>query len=112
MIKRMDITSAIGNPMKVLFVPANEQRPNFPDAQPVKGALIEFYDGRYPHTPDGQFICEYYTETLLESSSRYSDAGLSLHGGEPDWAITGRTKKLVLEWVLYHFWNGSCSSIT
>lgn len=99
MIKRMDITSATGNPMKVLFVPANEQRPNFPDAQPVKGALIEFYDGRYPHTPDGQFICEYYTDTFVDSSR---DSGLDLQGGEPDWSINAPTKNLIMEWIYYH----------
>ena len=100
MIKRIDITGVQGTPMRALLVPADEVRPNHPDATPAKEALVEFYDGRYPHTPDGQFITCYYISTLINNTPTVG--GLDLHGGEPSWKIDGRTMRLVLDWIAYH----------
>lgn len=49
---------------------------------------IEFFDGRYPHTPCGQFVSRYYLKTLLESVQK-SNRGICLDGGVPDWALAG-----------------------
>ena len=102
MIKRIDITGVQGTPMRALLVPAEEVRPNSPYAKPDKEDLVEFYDGRYPHTPDGQFITCYYTSTLLGSHAGIPVGGLDLHGGEPSWKLDGRAMKLVLDWIAYH----------
>lgn len=102
MIKRIDITGIQGTPMRVLLVPAEEVRPNHPDAKPAKEGLVEFYDGRYSHTPDGQFITCYYASTLKDSNAGIPIGGLDLHGGEPSWKIDGRTMRLVLDWIAYH----------
>jgi len=102
MIKRMDITGVRDTPMRVLLVPAKEVRPNHPGVEPSKKDLVEFYDGRYPHTPDGQFITCYYASTLLGSHAGIPAGGLDLMGYEPAWKIDGRTMKLVLDWIAYH----------
>ena len=58
--------------------------------------LVEFYDKRYPHTPDGQFVSNYYLSTLLK---RNDDVGLCLDGGIPDWNIAKREMNLVMNWL-------------
>jgi hypothetical protein len=40
--------------------------------------IVEFYDHRFHHTPNGQFASSYYLSTLLEDSL---NSGLCLHGG-------------------------------
>jgi hypothetical protein len=102
MTKHIDITGALGTPMRVLLIPAGEPYPNHPGVEPAKEDLVEFYDGRYPHTPDGQFISRYYSSTLLNSHTGVPTGGLDLMGYEPAWKIDGRTMKLVLDWVSYH----------
>ncbi len=101
MVKRIDILSYFKNPipMRAVFVPAGEQPPNHQKTAPDSKNMIEFYDSRYPHTPDGQFITRYYVETLREGN-KY--AGLDLYGSVPDWKIDARTKEMVLDWVAYH----------
>lgn len=99
MVKRMDVIGVTGIPIRVVFVPAGEQAPNH-STNPEQKDLIEFYDLRYPHTPeDGQFISRYFAETLLDSYGNY--AGLDLHGGEADWKIDVLTKRMVMDWYRY-----------
>jgi len=85
--------------MRAVFIPANEQAPNHPGMTPDSRDIVEFYDARYPHTPDGQFISRYYVETLKEGN-KY--VGLDLQGDVPAWKIDARTKEMVLEWIAYH----------
>ena len=94
--KCIDLIGYTGIPIRACFIKSGTQRPNFPNVAPVQGSLVEFYDKRYPFTPDGQFIGEYYAETLLESSR---DSGLNLNAGIPDWKIGVDAKKLVMDWV-------------
>ena len=64
--------------------------------------LVEFYDARHtraqsPHWNDeGQFISRYYLSTLREHRA---DAGIDLHGGEPDWRITADNVGEVRAWL-------------
>ena len=102
MIKRIDIFGALGTPMRAVLIPAGEAYPNHPNVPPAKEDLVEFYDGRYPHTPDGQFISRYYTSTLMESHAGIPTGGLDLMGYVPTWKIDGRTLRMVLDWVAYH----------
>lgn len=99
-MKRMDIKGVAG-PMRVILLDAGEDNPNYPAATCKDKAIAEFYDGRYPHTPDGQFISRYYVETLMENRDRHT-YGLDLMGYEDDWKIDGRTFGLVLNWLEYH----------
>lgn len=59
---------------------------------------IEFYDGRYPHTPCGQFISRYYLSTLLGDGKNFP-RGLCLDGGVPAWVLDGPEVLAVLEWA-------------
>lgn len=100
MIVRIDIQGKTGIPMRAILIPAGETQPNH-DVQPDKHELIQFYDSRYDHTPDGQFISEYRTETFLTNTGH----GIDLYGSEKDWTIDARTWALVRDWIFYHTYN-------
>jgi len=101
-IKTMDIIGARQTPMRVLFLPKGIKSPHF-DTEPDNHALIEFYDTRHDHTPDGQFISRYWAETLIESKD-LRQRGLDLLGYEDDWKVSARSISIVLDWVLYHLY--------
>lgn len=61
--------------------------------------MIEFYDARYPHTENGQFVSRYYITTLLEGND---NRGLCLDGGIPDWNIDAQAMNTVKEWLKNH----------
>ena len=109
MIKRIDITGVQGTPMRAVLIPAHETSPNF--AVTATEDLIEFYDGRYPHTPDGQFITRYYVLTLLEHDKGHAITGLDMMGYEPAWKIDGRAMRLVLDWIAYHQYVNLCLNV-
>lgn len=100
MIKRIDIIGVHGTPMRVLLIPIHEVSPNF--AVAATEDLVEFYDGRYPHTPDGQFITRYYASTLQNNHTGIPVGGLDLMGYESSWKVDGRTMKMILDWIAYH----------
>lgn len=58
--------------------------------------LIEFYDSRFPFTPNGQFISRYYLSTLREHKAT---EGLNLHGGL---SINAAQLQIALDAVGYH----------
>jgi hypothetical protein len=62
-----------------------------------KTPLVEFYDLRYGHTPDGQFITRYDFYTMIEDYRSF--AGLNLNGGVPNWSIDGDTMHMVRGWL-------------
>ena len=78
---------------RVLYIKKGEKSPNRP-VTADKDALIEFYDLKHKHTPDGQFIADYDVQTILEGES-----GLDLHGGVPSWKVSASDMKKVREWV-------------
>ena len=45
--------------------------------------LVEFFDKRFPHTPNGQFVSRYYLETIMNISD-----GLNLDGGVDAWKVS------------------------
>lgn len=49
-IQRMDLRG-----FRVLYIPKGVVNPNYPAATCKEKDMIEFYDNKYPHTPDGQF---------------------------------------------------------
>jgi hypothetical protein len=104
MIQRIDILGINGTPFRAVLVPAGEPCPNHEDGY-KKEDMLEFYDRRYSHTLDGQFITRYYVQTLLQDHELISDCnmrGLDLMGAIPTWKIDARTVKIVLDWALYH----------
>jgi len=102
MIKLLDVQGVTGVPIRVVIIPVKEASPNFPHVKREDEDLIEFYDRRYQHTPDGQFITRYFTSTLLETQAGIPVGGLDLYGGESAWKIDGRTMKTVRDWIMYH----------
>ena len=62
-----------------------------------KAPLVEFYDGRYLHTPFGQFVSRYYVSTIL-SDSEYP-TGLCLDGRVPDWQVSADDMKQVITFL-------------
>ena len=111
MISRMDILGCEGTPMRVLFIPAGEQNPNFPAAINRGHDIVEFFDLRHMHTPDGQFTGgRYCLDTLMDDDKwirgKQPERGLCLYGSEPSWQITPETLGLVLNWADYHISRG------
>ena len=106
MVLRMDIFSITNVPLRVIFLSKGELHPhskallNIDRFKNDKDSL-EFYDLRYPFTPDGQFISGYYLETF-EASNTYHN--LTLEGGIEDWEIDASTKEIIRNWI-YHFKN-------
>ena len=85
-------TSTLGIPWVVKLVPAGRlygflNGTGGPCLKADKDT-IEFYDARSDFTLLGQFVSRYYTETLVNRSYKTAQ-GLNLHGGEPDWQISG-----------------------
>ena len=98
MIGRIDIRGIKGTPMRAILVQAGDKRPNHLEVT-AQQDLIEFYDLQHMHTPDGQFIGEYYVDTYLERAN--SGNGLDLYCSEEAWKITGTTRSLIADWVNY-----------
>lgn len=92
---RLDVPDTF---FRVIFVPKSESRPNFYSEEAANEDTVLFYDRRYPHTPDGEFITSYYATTLLDSHLKIN--GLNLYGGEPDWIVNPSSMEFILEWVL------------
>jgi hypothetical protein len=59
-------------------------------------ALVEFYDRRYQHTPDGQFICCYHLDVLLPDGE---GGTFVLWGDVPNWRIDGATMEFIRSWL-------------
>ena len=100
---RIDIMGVAKTPMRALYIPANKQSPNHPRKPTDTEDLIEFYDSRYDHTPDGQFISAFYTLTLKNIKDKVK--GLPLCGDVPEWHIDGDTICIVLNWIRYHVYE-------
>lgn len=97
MAYRMDILGATGIGMRVLLVLKNEKCPNHNTHSEID--MVEFYDLRYDHTPDGQFIAAFFLDDL--NDIRYTGKGLILLGSEREWQIDDRTKGMVIDWAGY-----------
>jgi hypothetical protein len=60
--------------------------------------LIEFYDGRYPHSEYGQLVSRYNVSTLL-GDNKLAGCGLCLDGGVPNWVLDKDTLQVVVQWL-------------
>ena len=98
MMYLMDFTAFNGKQFRAVLVPKNEVSPNFPDSEPAKVSLIEFYDRQYKHTPDGQFIARYDILTFMQQYPAAS--GLNLYGGVESWRISAKDRLLVQDLIV------------
>jgi hypothetical protein len=48
--------------------------------------IVKIYDTRYDFTMHGQFVSDYYVDTILEMEN--DGRGLDLYGGIRDWFLT------------------------
>lgn len=92
---KMDVLADNGVPFRVVFLPFGESE-NYPAVRDGK-PLVEFYDLRYKHTDDGQFVTRYNYDDLLDDHVPFR--GLCLMGGVPNWTIDGDTYQLVYKWL-------------
>lgn len=101
-VHKLDVISRRGTltvPFRVLFS-TDGKHPNHQAADKYNTdgkPLVEFYDRRYPHTPDGQFVSRYYLETLLASGP--SGGTFVLDGGVDDWCVDGETWAFLIAWL-------------
>jgi hypothetical protein len=94
---KLDVIAANDVPFRVLFTPTGSC-PNHPAARRYYegGPIVEFYDRRYDHTPDGQFICRYNLDVLTAPPH---SGGLNLVGDIPAWSIDSATMILIQFWL-------------
>ena len=97
----MDVIAENGVPFRAVFIPAGGKSSNFNLGEITK-PMVEFYDRRYKHTPDGQFTgARYYVDTLMEDSGWYPGkvGGLNLHGGVSDYSLGQEEYTEILDWM-------------
>lgn len=58
--------------------------------------IIQFFDRRFNHSENGQFVSSYYMATLLNQET---NNGLCLQGGVPDWNISAASMDAVVSWL-------------
>lgn len=100
MVKRIDFFGIKGTPMRAVYLSQGETSPRN-NMEISKEATIEFYDLRYPHTSEGQYISGYYAESLLEEIESIKNNGLDLMGYVDSWKIDSTACKIVLNWLDY-----------
>lgn len=94
-IIRLDVSSKTGIPIRVLHIPPHIRSLYHYESSPW--GLVEFYDSRYNHTPDGQFIASYTVTALF--GCYLEKTGLDLYMGIEDWILDPRTTRKVLNWI-------------
>lgn len=90
-----DFTATNGLTFRVLYLPDGTS-PNFPHMTSHGEPIVEFYDLRYQHTPDGQFITRYYLSTLMVNWP----PGLDLDAGIEFWTVDALSMDRVMGWLL------------
>jgi hypothetical protein len=96
-VRKLDVTAHNGITFRVVLL-LDGQCVNYPAASDTR-PLVEFYDTRWEHTPDGQFVSRYYLSTLRDSGH---DSGMDLDGGVADWTIDRHSMKVVNRWLAHH----------
>jgi hypothetical protein len=95
----LDVVAANGVPFRVVYLAdgMSISRPAAGKYNTDGHPLVEFYDRRYPHTPDGQFVADYRADTLLQGAE--PGVGLLLQGDSPSWTVDGATMELIRFWL-------------
>jgi hypothetical protein len=94
----LDVMPSHGVPLRVVLLTDGKSlsRPAANKYRKNDAPVVEFYDRRYPHTPDGQFICEYHLDTLLPDGN---GGTFMLWADVPDWRVDGATMVRIREWL-------------
>lgn len=92
----LEITAANGTTFRVTY----GRRTRF-TTRPVVSFFDAKYDDRFP--PLGQFVSEYYPETIREVATK--GMGLDLHMGIPGWQVDAETIGRIDDWVLHQEHN-------
>jgi hypothetical protein len=87
----IEVKGVQGNPIRVVLEKIEDKY------------MVKFFDARHKHTPDGQFISDYYLDTILDGLN-----GLDLYTSEPSWKIDARWMSIIRDWASYHIyhWEG------
>lgn len=92
----LDIVAANGVPFRVVY----GKRPYLGGSYSAT-EVVAFYDRRHVGMTDhGQFVSDYYAESLFEDHSIGYD--LNLYGGVDSWVIDYTTMRLVRSWLRHH----------
>jgi|SRR5579871_1404674 hypothetical protein len=78
------------------------------DAEPhreYEGSMVSFYDTRFAFTAHGQFVADYYVETLIEDEAELCNRGLALVGYVPEWSIDPGNMVRVISWLKAKPWR-------
>jgi hypothetical protein len=92
----MDVVAENGIPFRAVVLTDGKSE-NFVTKSMGDRSMIEFYDLRFMHTPDGQFTGgRYYLESVLDQGR-----GLIFDGGVPAWQIDSRTWDTIRKWLSF-----------
>jgi hypothetical protein len=93
---RIDVLAENGVPFRAVFLPFSQS-----DSLGIMGTgkpMVEFYDLRYMHTPDGRFTgARYNVDGLLENRKPFN--GLILDDDVESWRIDGDTMEMIARWL-------------
>jgi hypothetical protein len=88
----LDVVASNGVPFRVVY----GFRP-YLDGLRSHTPVVAFYDRRNKgHTGFGQFVSDYYRETLLDRDDRYA---LCLYGSVEEWCVDPRTMETIHSWL-------------
>jgi hypothetical protein len=92
---KLDVVAENGVPFRVVVL-VDGKSENFQTASLGNRTLVEFYDLRHKHTPDGQFTGHrIYLDEALESSE------YCMSWTEDSWGMDSRTSRVVREWLYF-----------
>lgn len=98
-VHKLDVVAGNEVPFRIVFCPTgmSEGRPAANKYNKDDRPIVEFYDRRYDHTPEGQFVCCYYVDTLLNPEP--SGGAFLLWTDVPAWRLDGATMAMVVTWL-------------
>lgn len=88
----IDIVTNNGIPFRVVY----ENRV-YPSGVISEKPTVAFYDARYAFGPHGQFVADYYVESLQVHDKH---KGLYLCGNHKPWTVDAASLRLVWSWLL------------
>lgn len=85
----VDVIGGNGVPFRIVYTPSAQD-----DHGNTVGA-VEFFDRRWDHTANGQFVSSYWLGAILDGSN----SGIDLQGGVDDWTIDAINMGTVRFWL-------------
>jgi len=66
--------------------------------------VVKFFDTRHDHGPFGQFVSDYFIETLIEGARDRQVRGLILWDTTPAWRLDAQAYQRVIDWLKIVDW--------